>query len=69
MTKTTDAAREVLLDAAYRAGKQAFRKDFGLHGPTLRPGPFNVTPCPYDAETPLAEAWDRGYRQDVRRVR
>ena len=54
------------IDYAYEAGKTAFRRDFGQHGPTLRPVSKERTPNPYAGI--LAVAWDRGYQQDTRRV-
>lgn len=53
-------------DAAYDEGKAAFRRDFGRYGPTLRYVKVVQTRNPYSGL--LADAWDRGYRQDVRRL-
>jgi hypothetical protein len=54
------------LDAAYAAGRDAARRDYGTHGPTVRRIPHRRTANP---EAGLrAEAWARGYAQDVRRV-
>lgn len=64
MTKITQAD----IDAAYLAGKMAYRRDFGAHGPTLRPNITMTTFNPHPRGSVLAVSWDRGYAQDVRRV-
>ena len=64
MTKLTQAE----IDAAYDAGKLAYRKDEGSHGPTLKRVVNTTTRNPHPYGTKLNTAWTRGYYQDVRRV-
>lgn len=55
------------IDTAYKAGKSAYLRDIGTHGPTLRPMTVKRTRNPHP-DGLLALAWDRGYQQDCRRV-
>ena len=54
------------IDGAYEAGKRAWFRAFGTHGPTVRATVPQTPDNPFDGL--LGEAWSRGYRQDVRRV-
>ena len=54
------------IDRAYNAGRAAFRAAYGVHGPTCRERTVDKPVNPHVGV--LAEAWERGWRQDVRRL-
>jgi hypothetical protein len=58
----TDEERRMV----YEQGKRAYQRDYGTHGPTLRPRIRRPQVNPYTGLA--ARVWDAGYRQDVRRV-
>lgn len=58
----TDTEYETL----YYAGRQAFRSDYGQHGPTLYPSVSKRTLNPHQGVR--ATVWELGYQQDVRRL-
>lgn len=65
----TEMISQTQIDKAYAEGKAAHLKDLGTYLPTLRQIKRRYTPNPYPHDNPqLRLSWERGYRQDVRRV-
>ena len=58
------------IDKAYTAGKAAYFRDVGTHGPTLKlPAVKTYTPNPYSHDHGKQRlAWERGYHQNTKRV-